>query len=262
MAVFGFEPVVFTLVLAIIFFGGLVKGIAGFGYAIASTAILASVLDPSTAVVVMILPMLAANVRLLGELDRTDLPTCVERFWPFVAAALVGTVAGMALLARIPKPLLALGLGLFTLTYVLVSQPYAALPGEAWVVDRCFRPGTGAKAILGLVSGLVFGASNIAVQIVAYLDSLSLDRSTFVGVLAMILVGVSSVRVGAAWYLGLYESTSLVVVSIVGAAPGLLGVAVGNRLRRYLSPEVETAGALVLLTVIGLKLSSSGLAAI
>jgi uncharacterized membrane protein YfcA len=260
VALLGFDPLVLALVLAIVFFGGLVKGVAGFGYAIASTAILASVLNPSTAVVVMILPMLVANVRLLGELDRDDVSSCIERFWPFVVAALVGTLVGMALLARIPKAVLALVLGVFTLAYVLVSQPYVTLPGESWFVDRCFRPGTLAKATLGLFSGVVFGASNIAVQVVAYLDSLSLDRSTFVGVLAMILVGVSSVRVGAAWYLGLYESTSLVAVSVVAAAPGLLGVAAGNRLRQYLSPSVQTTGALLLLTVIGLKLTSSGLA--
>lgn len=56
---------------------------------------------------------------------------------------------------------------------------------------------------------MVFGASNIAVQVVADLDRLDRDRATSVGVLAMVLVGISTVRVGAAWTLGLYGSGSL-----------------------------------------------------
>ena len=207
------------IVFIVVFFGGLVKGIAGFGYAIASTALLATFLDPSVAVTIMILPMLAANVSLLSELDRADLSACVRRFWPYVVAALVGTLLGMALLSRVPKPALALGLGVFTFGYVLVTQPYASLPGERWFEDRCFRPGLAAKVGIGLISGVIFGASNVGVQVVAYLDGLSLDRSTFVGVLAMILVGISGLRVGAAWALGL--------LAIIGArlsSAGLFGL--------------------------------------
>jgi len=257
--ILGFPSAVFAAVLGIVFLGGFVKGVAGFGYAIVSTAILAAVLSPSTAVVVMILPMLAANVSLLGELDRTDLSACVERFWPFVGAAVVGTLVGMALLARIPRPVMALALGVFTLGYVAASQDAVSLPGERVVRERCFRPGTGWKAVLGLLSGVIFGASNVAVQMVAYLDSLELDASTFVGVLAMILVGVSSVRVGAAWWLGLYESAGLLTVSVVAAVPGLVGVAVGRRVRRVVPERYQTAGALVLLLVIGVRLTASGL---
>ncbi|MFB6219601.1 MAG: sulfite exporter TauE/SafE family protein [Halobacteriaceae archaeon] len=245
-------PPATAAVLGIVFFGGFVKGVTGFGYAIASTAILATVLDPATAVVVMILPMLAANVSLLSELDREDVPDCVRRFWPYLGAAVVGTLLGMALLDAIPKPALALGLGTFTGLYVLLTQPYRTLPGEAWLRDRCFRTGTPAKAALGLVSGVVFGASNIGVQVVAYLDSLSLDRQTFVGVLSMILVGVGSVRVAAAWSLGLYDARGVLALS------GLAGVVAGGRLRRFVPEAYQTAGTLALLAVIAARLTYAG----
>ena len=261
----GFGAGMLLSVLAIVFLGGLVKGTAGFGYAIVSTAVLATLFSPTVAVVVMILPMLVANVRLLGELDRSELSRCVARFWPYVLAAAAGTLAGMALLGRIPQPLMATGLGLFTLAYVATAQPWVTLPGQAWARERCFRPGTAAKVALGLVSGVVFGASNVAVQIVAYLDSLALDRSTFVGVLAMILVGVSVLRLGAAWWLGLFgtgttSAAALVGLSAVAALPGLVGVAAGQRLRRRLPERYVTAGAILLLTVIGAKLFADGLA--
>jgi uncharacterized membrane protein YfcA len=260
------DPQLATLatVCGVVFLGGLVKGTAGFGYAIVSTAVLATLFSPTVAVVVMILPMLAGNIRLLGELERTEIPRCLARFWPYILGAAVGTLAGMALLGRIPRPVLALGLGLFTLAYVVATQPWVALPGEAWVHARCFRPGTAAKLGMGLISGIVFGATNAAVQVVAYLDSLDLDRQTFVGVLAMILVGISLLRLAAAWGLGLFAAGDATPVTLVGlsafaAVPGLVGVAAGQRLRKRLAERTITAGALLLLTVIGVKLLVDGI---
>jgi uncharacterized membrane protein YfcA len=100
--ILGFETVMFVAILGIVFLGGFVKGVAGFGYAIASTAILPALVSPSTTVVVMTLLMLAANVRLLGELDRSDLRTCLARFWPFVGAAVPG-LAGVAVGGRVRR---------------------------------------------------------------------------------------------------------------------------------------------------------------
>lgn len=254
----GVSTVTLALVLAVVFFGGLVKGVAGFGYAVASTALLATFLEPSVAVVLMILPMLAGNLSLVGEIDRGDVRSCANRFWPYVLASLLGTLAGMAVLDRIPTAVLALLLGVVTLGYVLVSQEYVVLPGEAWFADRCLVPTTTAKAVLGLTSGVVFGASNIGVQFVAYLDALDLDQATFVGVLSMILVGVSTVRVGAAWTLGLYEAEGILVLSLLAVGPGLAGVATGGRVRSYVPERYQTAGTLLLLVVIGARLTANG----
>lgn len=247
--------VVFTLVFA----GGLVTGITGFGQAIVSTATLATVLDPERAVTVMILPLLAANISLVRELDRGGLRGCIRRFWPYVLAAALGTLLGMALLGRIPTAVSSLALGAFTLFYVLLGQPWVSVPGTGRLARWCFDERPMRMAGLGVLSGVVFGASNVAVQVVAFLDSRSLDRSTFVGALAMILVGVSIVRVGAAFTLGLYGTDGLFVVSAVAALPGLLGVVAGQRTRALIPDRYQTAGVFALLTVIGLRLTLTGI---
>lgn len=254
----GVPPATLAVVLGVLLVGGLVMGVAGFGYAVVGTTTLALVLDPATAVVVMILPMLATNVQLVTELDADALVSCARRFWPYVAAATVGTLLGMGLLARIPTAPFALGLGLLTALYVLGRQPYVAVPGEAALRDVCFRTGAGAEGALGFASGLVFGASNVAVQVVAYLDSLDLDRSTFVGVLAMVLVGISTLRVAAAWYLGLYDAAGALPLSVTGIVPGVVGVAVGRRARGRVPERYRTAGTLLLLGVIAARLTLSG----
>lgn len=255
----GLAAATLALVFGVVFVGGLVKGIAGFGYAVTSTALLATIVDPGGAVVLMILPTLVGNLSLTGELDREDLRPCLRRFWPYVGAAFVGTVAGMALLGRIPAPVLALTLGTLTIGYVAVKQDSVAIPGESRVAERCFQQTTGAKAGLGLGSGIVFGASNVGVQFVAYLDSLSLDRRTFVGVLASILVGVSMVRVVLAFVLGLYETGGLFAVSVAAAVPGLVGVHAGGRLRSVVPETCQRAGTLLLLSIIGAKLVHGGI---
>ncbi len=254
----GVETTTLALVAAIVAFGGLVKGLVGFGYGIAGTALLSTVLEPATAVVVMILPALAANLSLLRELDREGLRSCVREFWPYVTAAAVGTLVGMALLEAVPRRALALALGLLTLGYVASEQPFVPLPGRTGFEAVCRLPGASVKAVLGVLSGATFGASNVGVQVVAYLDTLDLDRSTFVGVLAMVLVGVSVVRVAAAFALGLYGGGAL-SLSVLAVVPGLLGVSVGGLGRRYVPDRALTAGTFLLLAVVGFRLTGRGL---
>ncbi|MFC4405941.1 sulfite exporter TauE/SafE family protein [Haloarchaeobius iranensis] len=254
-----FDTTMVVLVLAVVGFGGVVKGLVGFGYAIASTAVLATLLDPAAAVVVMILPMLVANLSVARTLSAAGLRSCVRRFWPYVAAAAVGTVLGMLVLEDVPGRVLATGLGLFTVGYVVLKQPYATVPGIARLRAVCFTPGLPAKVGVGLASGFVFGASNAAVQVVAYLDSLDLDRETFAGVLAMILIGVSLVRVGLAWGLGLFGGGDALLLSVAAAVPGVVGVALGQRGRRYFSERAVTAGTFLLLAVIAVRLLARGL---
>lgn len=254
----------FTLTTVLVIFGavllaGVVVGLAGFGFALVGTTLLATVIDPATAVVLMILPILGANVSLVRELDRDSLRSCARRFWPFVTAAVVGTLAGMALLDRLPERPITLVLGLLTLGYVALSQDRVAVPGAGAVERAGFTERPAAKVGLGLVSGLVFGATNVGVQVIAYLDSLSLDRSTFVGVVAMVFLGISTVRVGAAAALGLYGSFDVVAYSVLAVGPGLAGVAVGKRVRPRISERILTAGTHLLLSAIGLRLTAAGM---
>lgn len=255
----GLGAIELLLVAAIVLVGGLVMGLVGFGYAIVSTATLAAVLTPADAVTLMILPLLASQLSLVRELDRERLRTCVSRFWPYVLAAAGGTVLGMVLLDVLPSSWLALGIGVFTLGYVATSQKRVPIPGLAGFTDWCFVERTDFQVAVGGVSGFVFGASNVGVQVVAYLDSLDLDRSVFVGVLALILVGISAVRVVLAFLLGLYGAGPLLVLSAAAALIGLLGVNLGGRLRRVSGDGLQRTAVFVLLTVIGIRLVGKGL---
>lgn len=60
----------------VVLIAGTINGVAGFGFALVGTMALAMIVNPAVAVVVMILPILAANLTLVRELSVTQLRTC------------------------------------------------------------------------------------------------------------------------------------------------------------------------------------------
>lgn len=248
------------ILLAVVVVAGGVNGVAGFGFALVGTAALATVVDrPATAVVVMIVPILAVNLSLVRELSAAELRRCALRFGPLVAAALVGTLAGLVVLNRLPAGPLRVALGLLSLGFVATRQRAVALPGRGAIERRCFAESTPAMVGVGLVSGLLFGGTNVGVQLIAYLRSRDLSHATFVGVVAMVFLGLNAVRVGAAGLLGLYPSATVALASLAAVVPALAGVAVGRRLRPRVSEAWRRRLVLGLLLVVGVRLVTSGL---
>lgn len=104
--------------------------------------------------------------RRVPAVTADEMRTCARRFWPYVVAALVGTLLGMGLLGLVPKPVLALGL---------------------------------------------------------------------------------------------YATGSVLALSVLAAAPGIAGVVAGSRVRSHVPPTYQTAGTLLLLTVIAARLTTAKL---
>ncbi len=252
--VLGCSTDVLVLIAIIVFLAGTVTGITGFGYALFGTVGSAAVLGPQQAVVLMIIPVFVSNIPLLGELNRKQLVSCGRQFTSFIVAAAIGTVIGMVILQWIPTMVLTFALGVFTLGYVAFTQDTVPMPGKGYVTSNHFEQHPNAQLGIGFGSGLVFGASNVGVSIVAYLDSLDLQRSIFVGVLALVFLGISSIRVGAAWILDLYGSGAIVWLSVGAALVGLVGVESGQQIRHLLPDRYIDEFVLVLLAIIGIRL--------
>ncbi len=255
MAVVSIELLV--LLVGIAFLAGVVNGLAGFGFAVVGTMALATVFSPALAVIVMIVPILAANLTLVSELSTNELRSCGRRFGPLVVSALVGTVLGMVLLDVLPEAPLRVGLGVLTLAFVASQQQAVDVPTVGLGGSRLET--TAAMVAIGSLSGLVFGATNVGVQIVAYLRSRDLTHSLFVGVVAMVFVGINGIRVGAAGLLGLYPTLAVFGLSVLAALPAVAGVSVGSRLRSRVSTRTRRWTVLGLLTGIGIRLLLAGL---
>jgi uncharacterized membrane protein YfcA len=255
-AIGGSTVVLMTLVILV---AGTTNGLAGFGFALLGTMALATVVKPTTAVVFMIIPILAVNLSLVRELSRGELRTCSRRFGPLIGAALVGTVVGMAVLDRVPTAPLRVGLGLLTLGFVVTAQQRIPLPewptggGGAFARTRAGMVGVGG------ISGVLFGGTNVGVQLIAYLRSFELSHGLFVGVVALVFLGLNGIRVVVAGLLGLYPSQTFLLASTVAAVPAAIGVAVGKRLQTAASERSRRLVVLGLLSFVGFRLVGGGL---
>ena len=255
----GLSPVLVATLVAVVVIAGAINGVAGFGFALVGTMVLATVVDPATAVVFMILPILAVNLSLIRELSVAELRSCSHRFGPLLIAALVGTVAGMAVLERLPDAPLRVLLGFVSLGFVANAQTLVPVPGLARAKEGCFVETPLAMVGVGSVSGVLFGGTNVGVQFVAYVRSCTLSHGLFVGVLAMIFLALNGVRVAAAGALGLYPNATVFVASVAAAVPAFGGVALGKRLRTRIPESQRRALVLGLLTVVGVRLVLGGL---
>lgn len=251
------SPVVIGVLVGTVLLAGAVNGVAGFGFALVGTMVLAMVLDPAVAVVVMIIPVFAVNLSLVSDLSAADLRYCSRRFAPLIGGALVGTLAGMVVLDRLPAAPLRVGLGIVTLAFVASMQTVVPMP--SWDTDADFVESGPVMAVVGAVSGVLFGATNVGVQLVAYLQSRDLSHGLFIGVVALVFLGLNGLRVGAAAVLGLYPTVTVAAISVAAAVPAVIGVAVGKRIRDAVSERQQRIGVLGLLTVVGLRLLASGL---
>ena len=213
----------------------------------------------ATAVVFVIIPILAVNLSLVRELSGTQLRSCGQRFGPLLGGALVGMLAGMAVLDSLPQAPLRVGLGLVTLAFVASLQRTVQIPGLDRAKAGCFVEGRAAMIGVGSVSGLLFGGTNVGVQLVAYLKSCELPHGLFIGVTAMLFVGLNGVRVATAGALGLYPDASVLALSVVAAVPAALGVVGGRKLRGVVTERQRRGVVLGLLTFIGVRLLLGGL---
>lgn len=241
------------LVSLIVFAAGLVKGFAGFGYAVTGVGLLSLFMPVSEAVIVMIVPLLAANLELTREVELSRLRECISGFSILLSSIVVGTLIGMAFIGRVPENLLANGIGIFLIIYV-ASRLEIFEDRFDRIRSICFRKNRIFQLLSGLFGGFVFGSSSIGVLIVSYLDSVKMDREVFAGLLAFTLLVVSGLRTVFSWRLGYYSGNELLLLSLIASVPGVIGVYTGSSVAGSVDDELVKKSALALLLAIGLRL--------
>lgn len=240
------------IILTAVILGGLAKGLNGFGYALISTSILATVLPAQEAVALMIVPLILANIELTTKLSLGELKRCFQRFYSYIISAFIGVIAGMALIDYIPEIMLKKSVGLLVLLFVSSRIPrISEVFGE--IKNFCVE-NPKIEPVLGLFSGFVFGSSNLGVPIVAYFEELQISRKKFLSVMALTVLGASVIRLGLASYLGLFNGVNRMLLSTVLGVVGLAAVKIGDKAGEKVSDTGTRYFSLVLLTVIGLRL--------
>lgn len=227
----GHEAFILGVVTAVFLLAGLVKGVVGLGLPTLSMGLLASVMPPAHAAVILILPSFLTNAWQMW--DGAALGRLVRRLWPLQLGVIAGTLWAPVSLVTLNANVASAGLGVALMVYAVL--------GLAAVSLSVPRRGEGfSSGVTGLLTGAITAATGVFVfPAVPYLQALSLKKDELVQALGLSFT-VSTVA--------LFGRLALEGSFSAGAMPGgwgwlaalpaaLLGMAAGQMLRGRLDEK-------------------------
>ncbi|PSP88022.1 hypothetical protein BRC90_08650 [Halobacteriales archaeon QS_4_69_34] len=242
----GVSPALLAFFVLVAVVAGVVKGTIGFGYALITTPVFATVIDPAVAVVVLAIPPWMLNVFQVGD-TGTGI-AYVRREWTLIALALLGTVVGVSFFVEFSTgPLIP-----FLIAVVILGYAAFELSKGFVVIEATHHPV--ALGVVGLLEGFFLAVANLGPPLPAYLHTFERDTERYVGGLSMVFTFVFTAKIlalvleGAMTAYQLWLGSAIAVVTVVG-------LLVGTYLRRVEIDERRFNLAVVgLLLVIGLNI--------
>jgi uncharacterized membrane protein YfcA len=224
--------------------GSLAKGITGVGLPILGVPLLASFTSVEEAVVLMVLPGIAANTLLVITHRKWQL---LRQHTGFLLAGFAGGLLGTWLLSQLDdrwlKLVLAAWLGVYLVQFV---------SGRAH--ERYFSGRGGLGPALGLAAGTIQGACGISAPIVApYFHANGLVREAYAFATGFAFLLFSGAQIAAMTEMDLLTPDRLTIGLLV-VAPTLLFTHWGIRLARRISDKVFHRILLVLFVAMEVKL--------
>ena len=230
---------------------GAVKGVIGLGLPTVSLALLSAIAGLPVALQLMVIPSAVTNA--WQALDGTALVPLLRRFWSLLITSFVGVwlAYGLLLVAR-PDAMTAL-LGVVLCVYAVFGL---GAPSPRWRVSRESL----VSPIVGLSTGALAGATgSLVMPVVAYLRALGLGRDALIQMMGLSFT-VTTVAIGVAIADHGGFDDKLLGASIIALAPALIGMKLGQRLRRGVNEVVFARCMFLGLLVVGVHLIWKGIA--
>ena len=239
------------LVILFVSLGALIKGLAGFGFGILGTTLLANFIPAQDAVAVMILPLLAVNIPLILEAETSELRSCVENYSYFILTGLTGSLIGILLVDFLPVQIISYLVGFVAVLYVYSRQDLVPRPEN--LISKCFTKKWYNQSLIGGFSGISFGSTGIGLPFVTYLERLELDRDTFVGLLSLLILSATFIRASVSYITGLY-SIQLIEISVIASVFGLVITESASKFRFIVPGKMLENLTLALILLAGIRI--------
>jgi uncharacterized protein len=238
----SFEIAIIVLCLVA---GGVMKGATGAGAPILAVPAISAIVDVRFAIVVMVATGIVTNIwQAWAYRDRLRTLPFLK---PFLLAAGGGMVLGTLGLAFLPVEVLTL-----TLCAALVAYIGLRLARPSWQLSM--EAGGRLALPAGLAAGVLQGASGLSgPAALTYLSALRLGREGFAGTISLLFLVLGIIQLPSLLALGIVDAPGL-AISFAAVLPVALGMVVGNRFGRNISPEVFNNVVLVLLGLLTVKL--------
>jgi uncharacterized membrane protein YfcA len=197
---------------------GFAKGTTGMGLPLVATPLLAGVFGPKAAVVIVTMPIFAANSLLLIQgWRRLDV---LRDIAPILLASAIGTAIGVNLLALLDQRTFAVLISTMVVVFLMRG-------------DRLIGDDPGARRarilgpLVGFVGGVLQGTTSIASPLIgSFFHARKMDRHEYVIVLAAIFELNAAIQLVGYALLGLY-TPDIVAIGLLGLVPTLLALMAG-----------------------------------
>jgi uncharacterized membrane protein YfcA len=220
---------ILAAILIAISLGSLLKGMTGLGLPIFAVPAIATVTSVEEAVVLMIIPGIAANLWLVIKHRKYHL--LLREHLPFLAMGFLGGILGTNLLLVVDdrwlRLLLAVWLGIYIVQYVRRSRSLEIFRGRGRLAY-----------LIGLMAGTMQGANGISAQLVApYFHGRSLQPAAYAFLVTTTFLLFSSAQMTAVLGTGLLTVPRL-ELSLLALIPTLIFTRIGIGLANKMSQAV------------------------
>ena len=232
------------LILFSVFVGGIVKGSVGIGMSMFSVPIIAFILPPTKAMMLLCFPVVVTNLIQMNIKKRIS----DYRFFPMFFMLFIGILIGGKLILKLNFQTISIIIALTIIFFTLINFLGLNLKNIKQKNENIL------SIIIGFFSGLLGGLSTFyAPPIITFLVSLNLEKESFIRTTATMYFLASIPLYSSLIYHDLGNIYDL-LISFGLTAPALLGQYFGTKIRMKLSNEIFRKTILVILIIIGFSL--------
>ena len=239
-----FEIITFVVILCSVFFGGIVKGSVGIGMSMFSVPLIAFILPPTKAMMLLCFPVIVTNF------IQMDIKRGISnsRFFPMFITLFLGILIGGKLILSLNLKTISI---IIALTIIIFTSFNFIGLNLNWLKPKYEKI---ISIFIGFFSGILGGVSTFyAPPIITFLVSLNLAKENFIRTTATMYFLASIPLYSSLIFHGLGNFYDL-LVSLIITAPALLGQYLGTKIRVRLSNEIFRKTILVILIIIGFSL--------
>ena len=224
---------------------GTIKGVVGIGLPIAAVGILSQMIEPRTAVLLAIFPIVVGNV---WQVYRSgNIVPAIKRYGIFAATLAVVLFVTTLFAHGISAEVLVFALGIMIVLFAATNLAFTppALPAR---YDRI------GQVVAGIVSGISGGLTAIwGPPMVIYFLARRLDKDEFIRASGILFL-CGSVPLLLGYINNGMITTEVAQMSGLMVIPTLVGFAIGEQLRHRLDASKFRTAVLIMFLIMGLNL--------
>ncbi len=233
-----------VLIVFAVFLGGIVKGSVGIGMSMFSVPIIAFILPPTKAMMLLCFPVIFTNFL------QMDIRKGVGsfRFLPMFLALFLGLLIGGKLILNLSFNFISISIAIVIIIFTSLNFFGINLKKLKKANEKIL------SVIIGFFSGILGGLTTFyAPPIITFLISINLDKEFFIRTTATMYFFASIPLYSSMVYHGLGNYYDL-IMSLILVTPAIVGQFFGSKVRTKLSNEIFQKLVLIILIIIGFTL--------